>query len=86
MIEPNLLAQIAATVRAVARIPSNVPIHDGSRLIEDLGVDSLDLFSIVVEVQDRFGVVIDVEDMPGLARVSDLAEFVARRIPTSAAA
>ena len=86
MIEPNLLAQIATIVRTVARIPSEVPISDDSRLIEDLGVDSLDLFSIVVEMQDRFGVVIDVEDMPGLSRVSDLAKFVAARTKTAAAA
>ena len=86
MIEPNLMAQIASTVRTVARIPADVPIRDDSRLIEDLGVDSLDLFSIVVEIQDRFGVVIDVEDMPSLSRVSDLAHFVAGRVKTSAAA
>ncbi len=86
MIEPNLVAQIASTIRAVARIPSEVEIDDDARLIEDLGVDSLDLFSIVVEVQDRFGVVIDVEDMPALARVRDLAQFVAARTSPAAAA
>ena len=86
MIEPNLMAQIAATVRSVARIPSEIAIRDDSRLIEDLGVDSLDLFSIVVEVQDRFGVVIDVEDMPKLARVRDLAQCVAARKNSAAAA
>jgi acyl carrier protein len=86
MIEPSLMAQIASTVRSVARIPSEVEIRDDSRMIEDLGVDSLDLFSIVIEVQDRFGVVIDVEDMPQLARVCDLASFVAARTSSAAAA
>ena len=86
MIEPNLMARIATTVRSVARIPSDVVIHDDSRLIEDLGVDSLDLFSIVIEVQDQFGVVIDVEDMPQLSRVCDLANFVAARTKASVAA
>ena len=86
MNDPNLMAQIASTVRSVARIPAEVAIRDDSRLIEDLGVDSLDLFSIVIEIQDQYGVVIDVEDMPGLSRVSDLARFVAARTKTSAAA
>ena len=85
MTDPSLLAQLIATVRKVGRIPRDVPITAESCLVEDLRIDSLDLFAVLVAVQDRFDLEIDVEDMPDLNRVGDLAEYVAARRNAAAA-
>jgi acyl carrier protein len=84
MSDPNLVSQIIAIVRQVGRIPRDATILAETDLIDDLRIDSLDLFAVVIEVQDRYNVLIDVEDMPRLTRVADLAAYVA--ISRSAAA
>ena len=61
----------------MARVPRDVPITAETCLVDDLRIDSLDLFAVVLAVQDRFDIVIDVEDMPDLNRVGDLAAYVA---------
>lgn len=85
MSDPSLMAQLTKTIRTIARIPREVPIAAETRLFDDLHIDSLDLFAVLVEVQDRFDVQIDVEEMPDLARVSDLAAFVSARRASAAA-
>ena len=85
MTDPSLLVQLIATVRKVGRIPRDVPITAETCLVEDLRIDSLDLFAVLVAVQDRFDLEIDVEDMPDLNRVGDLAEYVAARRNAAAA-
>lgn len=85
MIDPSLLAQIVGSVRKLGRIPRDVPIGAESRLVEDLGIDSLDLFAVLVEIQDRFDVILDLEEMPDLGRVGDLALYVVDRRGAAAA-
>jgi len=83
--DPKLVAQIINTVRAVARVPRDVPITFETRLVDDLRIDSLDLFAVVIAVQERFDLMIDVEDMPDLNRVGDLAAYVSARRNVAAA-
>jgi acyl carrier protein len=85
MIDPSLLVQLTATVRKVGRIPREIPITAETCLVEDLRIDSLDLFAVLIAVQDRFDLEIDVEDMPELHRVGDLANYVAARRNVAAA-
>ena len=79
MIDPCLMAQLTKSIRSVARVPKEVPITAETRLFDDLQIDSLDLFAVLVEVQDHFNVLVDVEEMPDLNRVGDLAAFVSAR-------
>ncbi len=85
MSDPCLMAQITAAVRKVARVPRDVPITAETSLIDDLRIDSLDLFAVVLEVQDRYNIVFEVEDMPRLERVGDLAACVAAHRGVAAA-
>lgn len=85
MSDPSLMAQLIKSIRTVARIHRDVPITAETRLFDDLQIDSLDLFAVLVEVQDRFDVLIDVEEMPDLNRVGDLAAFVSSRRNSAAA-
>jgi acyl carrier protein len=85
MIEQSLQAQLTAIVRKVGRIPRDVPISAETDLIEDLRIDSLDLFAVLIAVQDRFNLEIDVEDMPDLNRLGDLVDYVASHRNAAAA-
>jgi acyl carrier protein len=85
MIDPSLLSQLIATVRKAGRVPRDVPITAETCLVDDLQIDSLDLFAVLIAVQDRFDLEIDVEDMPDLNRVGDLALYVTARRNAAAA-
>ncbi len=85
MIEQSLQAQLIAIVRKVGRIPRDVAIGTDTDLIEDLRIDSLDLFAVLIAVQDRFNLEIDVEDMPDLNRLGDLVDYVVARRNAAAA-
>lgn len=85
MIDPTLQAELSESVRAIARIPSEVPISADSRLVEDLGIDSLDLVSIVLSAQENYGVPIDEDEVAGLRTMADLVLYVDRRRGAAAA-
>ncbi len=85
MIDPSLQAQLIATVRKAGRVPRETPISAETCLIDDLRIDSLDLFAVLIAVQDRFDLEIDVEDMPDLNRIGDLVAYVAARRSAAAA-
>ncbi len=85
MTDSTLLADIADSVRFVARIPADVAITGDSLLVEDLAIDSLDLVGIFLKIQDHFDVAINDDDVPSLRRVADLAQYVARHRGSAAA-
>ena len=83
--DSTLLADIADSVRSVARIPQDVAITGDSLLVEDLAIDSLDLVGIFLKIQDHFDVAINDDDVPSLRRVADLAHYVAEHRGSAAA-
>ena len=85
MTDSTLLADIADSVRSVARIPADVAIDGDSLLVEDLAIDSLDLVGIFLKIQDDFDVAINDDDVSSLRRVADLAQYVARHRGAAAA-
>ena len=85
MIDLTLQAELSESVRAIARIPADVPIAAESRLVEDLGIDSLDLVSIVLTAQENYGVPIDEDEVAELRTMADLVLYVDRRRGAAAA-
>jgi len=85
MTDSTLLADIADSVRFVARIPAEVAITGDSLLVEDLAIDSLDLVGIFLKIQDHYDVAVNDDDVPSLRRVADLAQYVARHRGAAAA-
>ncbi len=85
MTESALVAEVAEAVRNAAKIAPNVLITGESRLIDDLRIDSLDLVGVLLDLQDHFDIVIEDEDVASLARVVDLAEYIAGRRGIAAA-
>ena len=69
-------AEIVAGVAAVAREKLG---HQGelpltTRLVEDLGFDSIKLLTLAAEVENRFRVALDPEDDAAIATVGDLVD------------
>ena len=73
MSDPNLQAELCDSVRSIARIPAHVPIAADSRLVEDLGVDSLDLVSVLMKMEDHYDIKIELDEVPNIRSVTDLA-------------
>jgi acyl carrier protein len=85
MADSTLIAELTEVVRRSAKVAPTVLIQPESRLVEDLGIDSLDLVAVFVTIQDEYDVVIDDDDVPNLRRVVDLAAYVSRNRGSAAA-
>jgi acyl carrier protein len=83
--ESALFERIADLVRSVAKIDADVPITPETSLVDDLGVDSLDLVGVILQIQDDFQVSVNEDDLPRLEKLGDLARYVEQRIPAAAA-
>ena len=51
-------------------------IEEGTRFREDLDADSLDLYTLVQELEDSYGVKISDEEAAGILTVGEAVEFV----------
>ncbi|MCY6353699.1 acyl carrier protein [Clostridium sp. ZS2-4] len=47
-----------------------------STFADDLGIDSLDIFEIVMELEDEFEMEIPSEDLEGMNKVQDLVTYI----------
>lgn len=59
-------------------------IGEHTRLREDLEADSLDLYTLVQELEDSYGIRIDDEQAQTIVTVGDAAQFVTDRLTASA--
>jgi acyl carrier protein len=85
MVEPALVSELAEIVRSVALVPPEVEITAESRFVEDLGVDSFDMASIIFSVQDRYDIHVEGDDLPPLKTMTELAAYVAASRRSAAA-
>ncbi len=51
-------------------------VEDNSRLVEDLGADSLDMIEMLMTLEEKFGVVIPDDKTSELKTVADIANFI----------
>ncbi len=51
-------------------------LNDDTDLVDDLGVDSLDVADILMSIEEKFGVVVPDEDVSGLRTVKNIADYV----------
>ncbi len=49
-------------------------------LIEELGVDSMELTTIVVKLQDKYSIKIDEDDYPGLTTLNKIIIYIEGKI------
>ncbi len=49
-------------------------------LVDELGVDSMDLATVVLVLQDEYGVTIDEDDYPQLGSIRKIAEYIQAKV------
>ena len=54
--------------------------------LEDLGISSLDVISMLFELEEKYGVVIEEGDMPQMSTLGEMVDFLLERINAEAAA
>jgi len=48
-------------------------------LVDELGIDSMELTTVVLVLQDECGVIIDEEDYPNLTNIRLIAEYILKK-------
>lgn len=51
-------------------------ITDESRLVEDLGADSLDVVELIMAFEDEFGITLPDEEVEKMKKVSDIVNYL----------
>ena len=49
-------------------------------LIDEVGIDSMDLATIALVLRDEYGIVIDEDDYPKLNNIRLIAEYIQKRV------
>jgi len=49
-------------------------------LVDELGIDSMDLATVALILQDEYGIVIDEDDYPKLVNVRLIAEYIIEKL------
>ncbi len=49
-------------------------------LVDELGIDSMDLATVVLVLQDEYGITIDEDDYPKLRNTAMIAEYVEQKL------
>lgn len=64
---------------AAERLDVDGELESSNRLVEDLGLDSLQLMTLAVAVEDHFEICLDEDDEAALVTVGDLLAVIAEK-------
>ena len=53
-----------------------------SRIVDDFNAQSIDLITLVLEIEDEFGGHVNDEDIPGLSTVGDVVGYIKTKMLT----
>src|SRR5262249_27089185 len=81
-----LLDAIEKAIREESESVRGLAITADSLLVDDLGLDSLDLVAVVLKLEDQLHVPIGVQEIKNFRSVADLVDLIHRLRETSAAA
>ena len=70
-----MLERVAEIIREQLN-QENAEITEATRFKEDLEVDSLDLFELVMAFEEEYGVSIPSEELEGLTSVGDVIKYL----------
>ncbi len=81
-------SEIAERVlKIIAETLGDVPVHDiamSESLVDDLGMDSLDVADLVVQIETEFEIEIPYSEFDGVNTVQDVIDSVQRNIGANA--
>ncbi len=70
-----MLERIKATMEAQLNL-DGVEITEKSSFKEDLGIDSLDLFELIMAFEEEYGIEIPAEELEDIKTVGDMIEYM----------
>lgn len=70
--DAGLLDVITDAIRSVSKRTQTMAITNGSQLVEDLALDSLDLVGVMMKLEDRLSLSIDLDSVGNIQTVGDL--------------
>jgi acyl carrier protein len=75
MSDDDIVAEIVVILRRV--VPHDISdIHLDSSLVDDIGIDSLGTYELVMDAEDRFGIEIKDDQLLEVSTVRDIVDFV----------
>lgn len=83
--ETRLLEMAVAAIRAVSETARHAPVEADQLLVDDLGLDSLDMVAVFMNLQDEYGIELDLDDALSFRRVADLVREMDRHLQAHAA-
>ena len=79
MSDDEIVHEVVAILRRV--VPHDlVDVQLDSRLIEDVGIDSLGTYELVMDAEYRFGIQINDDQLLEVKTVRDIVEFVKSQV------
>ena len=74
-------AKVIATLASVKRIPAEKISLETN--LQEMGIDSLDVFTLIFELENAFQISIPDEEVRSIRSVSDVVEGVRKLIPAT---
>ena len=71
-----MLEEIIALIREQLKLRDDVEITPDTRIMEDLGADSLDILQLLMTLEERQGVIIPDEELAKFAVIRDIADYL----------
>ena len=77
-----LIIRIAEIVIAELKLQDITPetFDPDLDLVDELGVDSMDLATVVLVLQDEYGITIDEDDYPKLRNIRLIADYIEQKL------
>jgi acyl carrier protein len=77
--EQEIMAAVNSAIENTLKTEGK-EINIESRLVEDLGGDSLDMLELIMALEERFGIEVPDEDAEYIKTVRDVVEYVKKRL------
>lgn len=58
-------------------------VQPDDRIVEDLGIDSLDKLMIIHDIEDEFGITVEEGELKGIRVVRDIVAAIEKKLPVS---
>lgn len=75
----EIIEQIKAILEDVAELPRE-EVNEDSVLMDDLDLSSMEILTIVADVEEAFGLRIPEKDLRSFVTISDLADYLVERV------
>jgi acyl carrier protein len=78
-----LITRIAAIIIFELKLQDITPagFNPTLDLVDELGIDSMDMATVVLVLQDEYGVAIDEDDYPKLRNIQMIADYIEQKLP-----